>query len=537
MSWDTDTPTAGRADGFGASVRTWRYLLVIVGLVVTVLLFYAEENWRGYHAWQTHKQQLAASGQPIIPEAFIPPRVPDEQNFAMTPALAPLFEFVPGTQHWRDTNAPRLFASITAKYDAAANLIKPAPTFRVNSWVRPRTDLAAWAWAFAQGTNRNARGHEPVMPANFTSQDAALAVLRGLADLGPVLDELRQASQRPYARFNLRYEEENPAVILLPHLAKIKYFCQMLQLRASAELQLGRTQDAQADLDLLFYLTDTSRSEPIVISQLVRMAELQLALQPLAEGMGKWSESQLNELRQRLAGFDFLADTTRALEAERMLFGVGEIEFVRRSSHKFRIMDEIGDSGGNSDGGGVWTVGPLLALAPNGWLYLEERNYSRFFGEQLLPLIDLTNRVIRPDAARQSEAIFQETIKGTPISKFLHHELFASLLVPALSRVSQKAAAAQTAVDLATIACALESYRLARGHFPDSLDKLMPEYLVKLPHDIITGNPLRYRLYPEGHYVLYSVGWNERDDRGTIKQSKNGAIEQNEGDWVWTDDM
>jgi hypothetical protein len=55
-----------------------------------------------------------------------------------------------------------------------------------------------------------------------------------------------------------------------------------------------------------------------------------------------------------------------------------------------------------------------------------------------------------------------------------------------------------------------------------------------LPHDVITGQPLAYKLNPDGGYVLYSVGWNETDDGGTIKQTKSGGVEQSEGDWVWS---
>ncbi|HTL17100.1 MAG TPA: hypothetical protein VL793_07680, partial [Patescibacteria group bacterium] len=311
--------------GVKSGLRTWRYLLIPVGLAILALLFYAEENWRGYRAWKTYQQQMAARGQPIEPQLYVPPKVPDEDNFAMTPALAPLFDFFPGTQKWRDTNAPQLFSAISAKYDAAAGLVKPSPADRVNSWVRPRTDLEAWAWAFSQGTNRHASRQEPVTPTNFTPQQSATAVLQGLADFDPVLNELRQASHRPYARFNIRYEEENPASILLPHLAKLKNFCQVLQLRASAELALGRTTDAAQDLDLIFYLIETSRAEPTLISQLVRMAELQIALQPIAEGMGSWSLPQLQQLQQKLETFDFLSDMQRSLKAERALFGRGVI--------------------------------------------------------------------------------------------------------------------------------------------------------------------------------------------------------------------
>jgi hypothetical protein len=265
------------------------------------------------------------------------------------------------------------------------------------------------------------------------------------------------------------------------------------------------------------------------------MAEVQLALQPLAEGMGQWSETQLRTLQERLQRFDFFADVERALEAERVLFGEGVIEYVRRSPNKLRLMDELDRS--MDSPGALVQVGALMTVAPSGWLYLEQLNYSRNFDQHLLPLIDLKKRQIHPGAVREADASVARLTQGTPVSRYLHHRFFSGLLLPAISRACQKTAFAQTAVDTASVACALERYRLAHGGFPDSLDKLEPQLMPALPHDLINGKPLTYRLNPDGHYLLYSVGWNETDDGGWTKQTKAGENGRAEGDWVWADNF
>jgi len=86
---------------------------------------------------------------------------------------------------------------------------------------------------------------------------------------------------------------------------------------------------------------------------------------------------------------------------------------------------------------------------------------------------------------------------------------------------------------LARVACALERYRLAHGGYPESLDALAPQYIHKLPHDIIIGQPLHYRRMEGGNFVLYSVGWNEKDDGGEVALNKNGVMDREKGDWVW----
>ena len=104
------------------------------------------------------------------------------------------------------------------------------------------------------------------------------------------------------------------------------------------------------------------------------------------------------------------------------------------------------------------------------------------------------------------------------------------MLVPALSGMPIKAATAQTAADEAMLACALERYRLANGQFPGTLEALVPRFISELPHDVISGEPYKYRRTGDGQFVLYSVGWNEKDDDGV---SGNTLFDEKEGDWVW----
>jgi hypothetical protein len=111
--------------------------------------------------------------------------------------------------------------------------------------------------------------------------------------------------------------------------------------------------------------------------------------------------------------------------------------------------------------------------------------------------------------------------------------LFARLLLPELGNYAEKVANGQTVANEARVAIALERYRLAHGRYPDSLDALVPRFMEKIPHDIINGQPLHYRLTEDGQFVLYSVGWNESDDGGTVGFKTDGTVDMNTGDWVW----
>jgi len=103
----------------------------------------------------------------------------------------------------------------------------------VGNWQKgERADLPAWQAYYRQAATRT-----NLFPVPPQSQAPAADVLLALSKYDSVVEELRQAARRPDSRFPLDYTTENPAAILLPHLAGLKGPAMMLQLRAIAELE------------------------------------------------------------------------------------------------------------------------------------------------------------------------------------------------------------------------------------------------------------------------------------------------------------
>ena len=96
--------------------------------------------------------------------------------------------------------------------------------------------------------------------------------------------------------------------------------------------------------------------------------------------------------------------------------------------------------------------------------------------------------------------------------------------------MTHKTANAQTIVNQAIIACALERYRLANGNFPDKLEAMTPQFISPLPHDVINGEPFHYRRAEGNQFTLYSVGWNLK---GHDQSARKSLFEGKEGDWMW----
>ncbi len=289
--------------------KFWRVIsLIVAGLVTLLALFYAEENWRGKRAWESYKREMEAKGEVYDFTKFVPPRVPDDQNFAMTPFLAPLFDFIPGTQQVRDTNVWNRIDPVTKSPNEVGTVLnKPVwKEGKTLDMVNLANDLLA--------TNRNAS-------ARFSpgqSQEAARAILENPKSIGPVLNELRTASQRPYSRFNIAYDWDSKFAILLPEAGTMGAICSKLELRSCSELALNETDAAFPDVSLMFRLIWSTQTEPFLISHLVRAACIGRTLQPIWEGLSRhqWSESQLEYFGQQLGTLNFMADGLRSIRAE-----------------------------------------------------------------------------------------------------------------------------------------------------------------------------------------------------------------------------
>ena len=68
-----------------------RALVVLAALATLVAAFYLEEDWRGKRAWENCQRELEAKGTVLDWNAYIPPSVPDDQNFFKAPKMQEWF--------------------------------------------------------------------------------------------------------------------------------------------------------------------------------------------------------------------------------------------------------------------------------------------------------------------------------------------------------------------------------------------------------------------------------------------------------------
>ncbi len=134
----------------------------------------------------------------------------------------------------------------------------------------------------------------------------------------------------------MKYNLELPSDIPLPHFSVVKNICLCAEVRAVAYLELRQNQEAFTNLLIGFRLADSLQYEPLLISQLVRMGDLQIDLQTIREGLMRhaWSDDQLKELETRLASVDLLAECRDAMRGERAMC-IATLEFTRAAKMEF----------------------------------------------------------------------------------------------------------------------------------------------------------------------------------------------------------
>ena len=492
-----------------------RALLVVAGFGTLVALFYAVENWRGARAWDQHRRSLEVRGESIELAELIPPPVPQEQNLALAPVLQPIFDYTRSATGlvWNQLEARERLSAAFGGSGKVMNVRDGPGSIEKGTF----TDLEV-CW-------REWPGKEPTATAG-NAVEAAEQLLGAMQEASAILDGLAQAAvERPQTRFPVEYGWEPSFEILLPHLGQMKGLQGAAVLRAIARLELGQSREAFSDLQLGFRLADAVRGEPILISQLVRVAMVGRNLQVIREGLHRraWTPDELIHLQRQLEGLDLLAGFELAQQGERAMT-VGAIDYLRRLGPRMNFLELAGDDS-------PLPVDLMLGCMPDGWYYRNMLLLSQLH-EGYRPVLDVAAQRVHPKRGAAHEARLDQ-FNQSPTRP---GNVLVKILMPNLVRGVVRPARVQTYADAARVAIALERYRLDHGRIPSVLGELVPEYIEAIPHDLIDGEELRYLPGLEGDYRIYSVGWNETDDGGTLAWTKKGgsSVDETRGDWVWT---
>jgi hypothetical protein len=570
--------------------RLMRRALFVLACLATLLgVFYAVENWRGKRAWEKCRGELEAQGEVIDWNRLIPAPVPDDQNIFKAPKMtewfvrdswpealsggrsvatnspqpfslgplpdakdisvmvaevtvirsdAPLPSEKPDAVLTFDTPAVREEAAKTLKASLGPSLEGPASCLLlarpvgqihpahlvVQADTVPATHLLAgfllgdknFFQLVPHGSNRfsvRLKGRF------YTAVDYLAASRAADADF----NVLREGLKRPYARMSSDYRRpfEHP----VPNFVRLRTVAQMLGQQAQCYLLLGQPDAAWRELELARDVCRMLESKPAsgcptIVEAMINVAITGLYTGVIADGLRlhAWREPELVAIQHQVEQINLTPLLRAGFVAERAAV-CRTFETYSRSELK-----KLFAFGPKAPGFWESLKNPLslfVSFAPRGWFY-QNMCADAIRGGLIRGILDPANNHMLPRKAEDIQAEVKAAIGSFPPYSFLAREA-----IPNFLKATQTLARNQTLVNEAYLACGLERYRLAHGEYPDTLQALVPQFAASLPHDIIGGQPLKYHRTADGHFALYSVGWNEKDDGGVAGKTNT------DGDWVW----
>ena len=342
----------------------------------------------------------------------------------------------------------------------------------------------------------------------------------------PAFDLIRDALKRPYAMMNGDYSQ--PGSIPIPNFITLRMLVQTLAQRAQCYLLLDRPQEALRQISLIHDSCRLLEFQPTgkpmtLVAAMINVAVTGLYVSVIGDGLrlNAWREPELESLQAQLQEISLLPHVASAFETERASLS-RVLETITPSEY-----DQLFNGSGSTT---LWDrlQDPryaFMTLAPAGWLYQNMKTLAQL-KQAAINAFDRSRNLVLP--GKVDRLIPEHSMRVR-----LSANTFLADLVPNFNRAIQTTARNQTLVNEALVACALERYRLANGRYPQTLGALTPRFLEKIPADIIGGKPLNFQLRPDGQYVLYSIGWNERDDGGIPGAKDPSKFELEKGDWVW----
>jgi len=559
-----------------------RRCLIGVAIFLTVIAaFYTEESWRGKRAWENCKRALEAKGLKMDWAQHIPPPVPDDQNVFAVPAMQKWFLGKAGTNLL--PGMEDVMEDVMKDVDDASDSNRPSTRIVVADVVMgpqgaiPPSGFTALSYGDSQakaevsrlikdavgpyfidpwGIIRMLRRPEEIQPAKILLQCQTVPtakeleqflpneqiepagngsyqvttqasrtvgeLLAKLAVMEPQLTVMRQALQRPYVRMLGDNQKHEPNYIFRA-VAGYGQRARTLAALAQCHLLLGRPEEALRDLklsqDLCRIVDEVTRGTYGALPTLIHETVTAIGIGVIADGLRRhaWREPQLAAFQEQFQKINFVFDIKQV-----MLAGPARVsDFYPNATALdlgeiyLRVLLPI-----ESNKPDAWTslkanfVGHLI---PRGWVYQN--------------MVQLANgyQALGDSSDSSGKRVFPEKVDAVAIMAKSHpspYNFLARMSEPSRSKRCRGTAESQTKVNEALIACALERYRLARNAYPETLDPLVPQYLAQIPPDLIGGQPLHYRRTDDGKFLLYSVGWNEKDD---------GGQPGSDDDWVWDD--
>ncbi len=424
-------------------------VIVALGLIYAIAVSASSSKLRQAYAG------LKKDGRPMEPSDVIPPEVPDTENAALL-------------------------------YESAALLLKAQPTPDENLLV----DLGDISDKFIKDSLDSDKLDE-------------FKQLIGQDVVTQALSIIVQGSQRDSCRFDHDYDDG--LNMLLPHLSGMKNFTRILGAKAYLEAKTGNPDTAWDLLLTQLKFADALRTEPVLISKIVRIAMIRLSCETITKlcEIAPPNAQQSVDIQSLLKDLDDIRPLIHSIDAERLL--IGEWVFNLTKDEMYTTNLQVND---RSDTGLLPKL-IIFGITFKPLFLADHAAYLRF-------MHDGTRFLERPYSPEQGKVIEQGVQKK--------RHIVTRILTPAIFRIKEIHCEMIAQLRIAQAGLALLQHKQNEGTFPATLEAL------KLPNinDPFVDGPLSYKA--EGQdFVLYSIGRDQKDNDGSPRQKK----QKEDWDIVW----
>ena len=315
-----------------------------------------------------------------------------------------------------------------------------------------------------------------------------------VADNNEALELLHEAAKIEHCRYPIDLSAGFAA--RLPNLSEIRKTVFLLELEAVLHADDGNVTAAMRSIDAAFGVARSLAGQPLNISQLIRAACQNKAVQTVEQVVNRieLTDEQLIELIERVRKSEQICGMSCAFAGERCM----GLSFFQNPQSL-----DPGVFGGGTPTGPVLAFYGAAGLADaDAVIYLDLMD--GYMKSTELPLHE------RQRAVDALGAKLQSTSK---VHVLLH------TIMPALSRITTIELRSVAQLRTAQAGLSVQRYRLTAGKLPDKLADLVPTYLESVPKDPFDGEELRYKKLDPG-FVVYSIGEDLSDDGGRERPAK-----------------
>lgn len=482
---------------------TWRTLTLVT--LIILLGTWLDHRWA--RQWQSMKQRLADSGETTDFRRITTEPLPEAKNFCAIPLLKDISLDTREAEEKRQTIERYCLPKEQEK--------RLRPDLASGATLGTPVDLEAWG-LFLQGS-----------AADQTALPSGRGAERVMAWAKPgdsFFDELAAGLERPSAQWTPPWKtRELPAVLLsatMPHYQTEMALAKTLRLRTSAAASLGEGARAVDALRIGLRLSEASFEDPFLISLLVGLSQMNGVVNGIWDCAAAQSldADQWGLLSRELRRIDLEDCLLRAFRGE-MTAACNAVDYIKWT----------GDFELTGEGRPVRRMG-----VPGGLLDANAATICRLwldYGIEPLKAGGFAALVTaKPGLDAEMEALGR--------NPYLHADSFlASLMFPAVQKVTLQAVHARCLIDMAITVCELERFHAEHGAYPDNLDALGS--VGPLPLDLLAAAPIHYRKLVEGRYRLWCVGLDGKDNGGVRNLDKENPAKtkfhdpDHSGDWVW----